>query len=58
MRFATYTLRVECEEMQADEDLDWVNENLPRLLSEAERLVSDQLPEGWYAKVDEDRRDG
>lgn len=55
MRSTHYKLlRVECLAVAADEnDLDWVNENLAALVSQAEELISDALPEGWYAKIED-----
>lgn len=51
MRYRTYTLRIEAEEGTRLTDM-W-SADLDSGIQDAEDVVNDRLPEGFYCKIDE-----
>jgi len=49
MRYRTYTLRIEAEEGTRLDDPDALSAGI----QDAEDVVNDRLPEGFYCKIDE-----
>jgi len=50
-RYRTYTLRIESEDGASLLPAEWWN--MQRAISNAEDVVNDTLPDGFYCKIDE-----
>jgi hypothetical protein len=52
-RIGTYTLRIMADIEKSDAENEEVSKDLGSLLNDAENWIDEELPEGYYCKIDD-----